>query len=523
MFETLTKGFRAARHHLKGLTELDEESIAKPLRDVRMSLLEADVEFGVTKKFLAAVKEKVLGEVVQTKVKHKGQVIRVSPEEHFIKACYDELEALMGPVDTSLKFAPYGITKIMMAGLQGSGKTTTAAKLAKILRDQYKKKPMLVAADVYRPAAIQQLKVLGKQLDIPVYAEESGSLPPDICERSITFARAAKCDVVIFDTAGRLAIDEQLMQELEEIKRRTAPENILLVVDAMIGQDAVNTAREFNERIDIDGLVLTKMDGDARGGAALSIKQVTGKPIKFVGMGEGLDALEEFRPDGLASRILGFGDIVGLMKDFEAVVDEKEAEESAQKLLSGRFTFMDFLEQVRTIKKMGSLADLFDKLPFFPDGLPEGVQLDDRELVKVEAMIQSMTPEERQRPEIIDDSRVRRIAKGSGRKVQEVQDLLFRFKTMQRMMEQIGGSPGFWNNLPGLKQLQQMKAFKGMDMDELMGMAAPQPARPSTPSRAVRPSRPTRTARNRTLQKEKNKKKAARKARKASRSKGKRR
>lgn len=516
MFETLTKGFRTARQHLQGLHELTEESIAPALRDVRLSLLEADVEFGVTKSFLQRVKEQVLGEVVRTRVSFKGKKHRVTPEEHFIKACYDELVALMGPVDTSVRFAPYGVTKLMMVGLQGSGKTTTAAKLALHLQKQHQKKPMLVAADVYRPAAVQQLKVLGQQLDIPVYSEEGGSSPPEICERAVAFARANKRDLLIYDTAGRLAIDDSLMQELEEIKRRTEPENIYLVVDAMIGQDAVNTAREFNARIDLDGVVLTKMDGDARGGAALSIKQVTEKPIKFVGMGEGLGQIEEFRPEGLASRILGFGDILGLMKDFEEVIDEEQAEEEARKMLEGRFTFIDFLEQIRMIKRMGSLRDLLDKMPFFPDGLPEGVNIDDRELVKVEAMIQSMTPTERSRPELIigTPTRIRRIARGSGRPEKDVQDLLFKFRTMQRLMEQVGGSPGFWGNLPGLKQLKQMSALKGMDLPGLMsGEGAGPPLLPGGGGPKQR--KPLRVGSGQSSrEKEKNKKKAARRARK---------
>ena len=518
MFETLTKGFRAARQSLQGLQELTEENIAAALRDVRVSLLEADVEFGVTKAFLERVRSSVLGEVVKTKVDHKGRKQKVTAEEHFIKACHDELTALMGPVDTSLRFSSYGITKIMMVGLQGSGKTTSAAKLALYLQKQYQKKPMLVAADVYRPAAIQQLKVLGQQLDIPVYAEEGGSSPPDICERSLAFARANKRDLVIFDTAGRLAIDETLMGELESIKRKTVPDDIYLVVDAMIGQDAVNTAREFNDRIDLHGIVLTKMDGDARGGAALSIKQITGKPIKFVGMGEGLGQLEEFRPEGLASRILGFGDIVGLMKDFEGIVDEEKAEEEARKLLEGRFTFIDFLEQIRSIKKMGSLRDLLDKMPFFPDGLPEGVTVDDRELVKVEAIIQSMTPLERTRPSVFNTpTRIRRVARGSGRSEREVQELLSKFRTMQRMMEQIGGSPGFWGNLPGVKQLRQMQSLQGVDMDALFGGAGGAlPAPDGGLPRGHRPLRLT-AASSKDREKDKNKKKAQRRARKGKR------
>ena len=297
MLETISKGFRDARNRLRGFREINESNVEDALRDIRMSLLEGDVEFHVVKQFLAHVKETALGEIVQTRASHAGKRIGVTPGDHFVKICQDKLEELMGPVDTSLKMAEAGVTKVMMVGLQGSGKTTTTAKLARLLQRDGKK-PMLVAADIYRPAAVDQLKVLGKRLEMPVFHKE-GTPPPQLCQEAIGAARAEGCDVVIFDTAGRLAIDEVLMQELENIRTVTQPENILLVIDSMIGQDAVKTARGFNERLDISGVVLTKLDGDARGGAALSVKAATGSPIKFVGMGEGLDKLEEFRPEGL--------------------------------------------------------------------------------------------------------------------------------------------------------------------------------------------------------------------------------
>jgi len=494
MFETLSKGFRSARDFLQGQTDLTEENIETALRDVRLSLLEADVEFRVTKTFLSRVKEKALGETVKLRARASGKKIKVSPGEHFVKICQDELVQLMGPVDTSIATAKKGPTGIMMVGLQGSGKTTTTGKLARYL-EKKRKRPLLVAADVYRPAAIEQLKILGEQLHMPVFSLENAD-PPTICEQAMRWAQEKGRDVVLFDTAGRLAIDEPLMQELSEIKLRSRPANIFLVCDAMIGQDAVNTAKSFHERLDLSGVILTKLDGDARGGAALSIRQVTGTPIKFLGLGESLDKLEEFRPEGLASRILGMGDVVGLMKDFEEVVDAEQAEKDAIRMLRGKFDMHDFLEQVKTIQKMGSLADLFDKLPFFPNGLPEGIVLDDKELIKIQAMINSMTKAERSRPELFvvekDDGggtnrreefhldRIRRVAKGSGRSETDVKELINKFATMKGMMLQLGASSGLLGKIPGLKQLSQMKQLAGMDMEKLMevaGMKPPEPER----------------------------------------------
>src|SRR5581483_12417823 len=308
MLETISKGFRNAKARLTGVAELTPDNIEEALRDVRMSLLEADVEFKVVKTFLERVKEKALGQTVALKAKAGDRALSATPEQHFVKICQDELTELMGPVDTDLNWAKKGPTAIMMVGLQGSGKTTTVGKLAKWL-EKNKRRPMLVAADIYRPAAIDQLKILGEKLEVPVFTLE-GKSPPEICEAAVRRAYESNRDVVIFDTAGRLAIDEPLMAELDEIKKRTKPNEVFFVIDAMIGQDAVNTARTFNDRVGVTGVILSKLDGDARGGAALSIKEVTGKPIKFLGIGEQLDKLEEFRPEGLASRILGMGDIV---------------------------------------------------------------------------------------------------------------------------------------------------------------------------------------------------------------------
>jgi len=504
MLDTLTNGFRAARHKLMGVAEINDENIAEALRDVRMALLEADVDFKVAKDFLGKVKERLAGQILQLKAGKAGQKMKVSPGEHFIKACYDELVQLMGPVDAQLEMPKKGLTVVMMVGLQGSGKTTTCAKLARYLEKTYNRKPMMVAADVYRPAAVEQLKVLGSRLGYPVYAEEGVKDPPGICERAVLHAKMNGRDTVLLDTAGRLAIDEVLMEELAEIKRRVNPGNIFLVLDSMIGQDAVKTAKAFDERLTITGSILTKLDGDARGGSALSVKTVTGKPIKFLGIGESLDKLEVFRPEGMAQRILGMGDVVGLVKDFEGVVDAEKAEEDAERMLAGKFDMADFLEQIRMIQKMGSLKDMIEKLPFFPDGLPKDVVLDDRELVRIEAIIRSMTFAERKKPDLFfqlpgdwfnrmkmkqakkipitfDERRVKRVARGCGRQEEDVRQLLVRFVTMRQIMGAMGQNKGLLSKLPGFKQLSQLKAMKELNMDELMsftgmgGMGGPGP------------------------------------------------
>ncbi|MDP1921580.1 MAG: signal recognition particle protein [Myxococcales bacterium] len=482
MLETVSKGFKAARNRLLGKAELTPEVVDESLRDIRVALLEADVAFDVVKKFVARVREKAVGETVKTSTTDKqGRKMKVAPGDHFVKICHDELEALMGPVDTTIALKPKGqVSGIMMVGLQGSGKTTTTGKIAMKLKKDGRKL-LLVAADIYRPAAVDQLKVLGAQLDIPVF-HEAGLTPPELAKKAYEKARAEKLDTVIIDTAGRLAIDDALMAELEAIKAGVSPDSTLLVCDAMIGQDSVRTADAFNKRIGIDGFILTKLDGDARGGAALSIKEVTGKPIKFLGMGEGMDKLEEFRPDGLASRILGFGDIVGLMKDFEGVVDEKKAEEDAKKLLSGNFSMKDFVEQIRTVRKMGPLKDLLEKFPLFGD-MTEQMNPDEKELDKIEALYNSMTEQERKTPSVIKQSRIDRIAKGSGRKPQDVAELLQKFTMMQQMMGSIGDNPGLLGNIPGFKQLAQMSKLKDMNlgslfakdplMQQAMGMGGP--------------------------------------------------
>jgi len=491
VLETLAKGFRAARQRLTGVAELSDEVIEDALRDVRLSLLEGDVEFRVVKRFLERVREAARGKEVELRAKSKEYGTKtITPEQAFIAICQDELIKMMGPVDTELTWARKGPTGFMMVGLQGSGKTTSVGKLARWLEKTHKKKPLLVAADIYRPAAIEQLRTLGRQLDMPVFSLD-GKDPVTICREAATKAAQEGCDVIIYDTAGRLAIDEPLMQELEDIDKAATPANIFLVLDAMTGQDAVNVADTFNQRLNLDGIIMTKLDGDARGGAALSVKEITGKPIKFLGMGESLDKLEEFRPEGLASRILGMGDIVGLVKDFEQVVDAEKAEEDALRMLKGKFDMQDFLEQIKLIQKMGSLKDLFEKLPFFGGGLPEGVNLDDRELTKIEAMISSMTREERTNPQVFvattwedfmatsgrqakrrradfNPSRVKRVSKGSGRTENEVKELLQKFAQMRQMMVQLGASTGLMGKIPGFKQFSQMKKLANMDINALM-------------------------------------------------------
>jgi signal recognition particle subunit SRP54 len=477
MFDALAKGFKAARNRLAGLTELTEKNVDTALREVRVSLLEADVELGVVKAFLARVKEKALGEVVRTRAKvQSGKTVNVSASDVFVKICHDELVALMSASEGSpVVFAPKGQpTGVMMVGLQGSGKTTTCAKIARLLQKEGHR-PLLVAADMQRPAAVEQLKILGQQIGVPVYNVPDAS-PLDICRSGLAQARAAAHDVVVYDTAGRLAIDEPLMLELADIKVAVSPGNILLVVDAMIGQDAVKTSKAFHDRLSITGVVLTKLDGDARGGAALSIREVTGAPVRFVGVGEALDKLEEFRPEGMASRVLGMGDVVGLMKDFEEVIDEKDAAEQAMKLLEGKFSLDDFLEQIRMIQKMGSIKDLLAKMPGMGDMLPPGANIDEGELGRVEAIIQSFTKFERRDPYALirEESRVVRIAKGSGQPEAQVKELVQKFLFMKQMMDGLGSNLGMLGRMPGMKNIAMAKQLrKQMQGGGLPGMGMP--------------------------------------------------
>jgi signal recognition particle subunit SRP54 len=479
MFDALAKGFRQAKNRLAGLTELTEQNIDSALREVRLSLLEADVELGVVKSFLARVKEKALGEVVRIRAKGaKGETSKVSAGDQFVKICHDELVAFMTAEGPPLTFAAAGSpTGIMMVGLQGSGKTTTTAKLGYLLKKQGKK-PLLVAADMQRPAAVEQLQILGKQVEIPVF-NLPGATPLEICEKAADEAKAKKCDVIIYDTAGRLAIDEKLMEELGSIKSAVWPENVLLVIDAMIGQDAVKVSKGFHDRLGLTGVVVTKLDGDARGGATLSVREVTGAPVRFVGVGEGFDKLEEFRPEGMAQRVLGLGDVVGLMKDFEQVIDEKKAADDAMKMLQGNFTLDDFLEQVRMIQKMGPLKEIVGKMPGMSEMIPSDADLDDNELVRIEAMISSFTRFERADPNALirEPTRVARIAKGSGNPEKAVGELVQKFLFMRQMMEGIGNM-GMLGKIPGMKNLKMAKNLRkqmaaGGGMPGFPGMGMP--------------------------------------------------
>jgi signal recognition particle subunit SRP54 len=430
MFENITEKLQAAFRKLAGRGKLTESNIQDGMREVRMALLEADVNYKVVKDFIDRVTKRAVGqEVIQS----------ISPAQQIIKIVHDELVALMGgTVDASVQFASQPPTVIMMAGLQGCGKTTTCAKLAKFLNKKGKR-PLLVAADIQRPAAVEQLKTLGQQLNIPVYSEEMGP-PPRICVQAVKYANANNLDVVILDTAGRLHINQELMDELKEITRRTSPHHTFLVADAMTGQDAVNSAKAFNEQLPLSGVILTKLDGDARGGAALSIKAVTNKPIKFVGIGEKMDNFEEFHPDRMASRILGMGDVVSLVEKAQSVMDEDKAKKLQEKMLKNKLDLQDFLDQLQQIKKMGSLKDLLAMIPGIGGAL-KNVDMDNKQLKRIEAIIQSMTPKERTDPDILDGKRKLRISKGSGTTVAEINSLLKQFSEMQKMMKNMGKMP----------------------------------------------------------------------------------
>jgi signal recognition particle subunit SRP54 len=428
VFDSLSDKLQIAFDGLKKQGRLTDKDVERAAREIRLALLEADVNFKVVKQFVDSVKQRALG------VEVLGSL---TPAQQFIKIVNEELTALMGSATTKLTFSPRPPTLIMMVGLQGSGKTTACGKLANFLLAQGKS-PGLVAGDVYRPAAIDQLKTLGQQLGVPVYDEGDQADPVDIAKHGVRWAQEKGRDVLIIDTAGRLHIDEKLMDELVHIRHAVKPHNILLVLDAMTGQDAVNVALKFQEQVQFDGVVLTKMDGDARGGAALSVRAVTGKPIKFASSGEKLDSFEYFYPDRVASRILGMGDVLTLIEKAERTIDEKKARELEQRLRKSTFTFDDFLEQIQQVRKMGSISSILGMIPGIPSGKLKGMQVDEKAFDKIQAVIFSMTPEERSHPELISGSRRRRIAAGSGTNIHTINQLLTQFKQVQKMMKQLG-------------------------------------------------------------------------------------
>lgn len=448
MFEAITNSLEGVFSKLRGKGRLTEANIKDGLHEVRLALLEADVNYKVVKDFIQHATERAVGEEV---------IKSIAPGQQVIKIVHDELIKLMGESDTSIPFKDGEPMLIMLVGLQGSGKTTTAGKLAKTILSKGRK-PLLVAADVQRPAAIEQLKVLGQQLNVPVYFE-TNSQPVKICKNAVKHARENANDVVILDTAGRLHIDDELMLELKEIKEKLQPEQIYFVCDSMTGQDAVNSAKEFNTQLGFDGAILTKLDGDTRGGAALSIRAVTGKSIKFVGIGEKLDRLEEFHPDRMASRILGMGDVVSLVERAQQAIDLEEAQKLSRKIQDDSLSLDDFLMQLQQIKKMGPIKEVLGMIPGMGNKM-DGLNVDEKQLLRVEAIIRSMTIQERSVPDIINGSRRQRIANGSGTTIQDVNQLLKQFKSMKKLMKHFKGNE---KSLKKMKQLSNSLPFgKGM-------------------------------------------------------------
>ena len=456
MFETLSDRLSKTLRNITGKGRLTEDNIKDTLREVRMALLEADVALPVVREFIAQVKERALGEEVNKSL---------TPGQEFLRIVRTELEKAMGEANEELNLAAQPPAVILMAGLQGAGKTTSVGKLAKFLKERHKKKVLVVSADVYRPAAIKQLQTLAEALKVDFFPTETSQKPVDIAEAALKHAKLNFFDVLIVDTAGRLHVDGEMMEEIQNIHAVLNPIETLFTVDAMTGQDAANTAKAFNEALPLTGVILTKVDGDARGGAALSIRQITGKPIKFLGVGEKTDALEPFHPDRIASRILGMGDVISLIEDLQRSVDQEKAEKMAQKFKKGdEFTLEDFRDQLIEMKKMGGMMSMLDKLPGAKN-LPEHVknQVDDKMFIKMEAIINSMTLKERANPEIIKGSRRRRIAQGSGTQVQDVNKLLKQFDEMQRMMKKMrkGGMA---------KMMRGMKGLMGGGMNALGGL-----------------------------------------------------
>ena len=449
MFDLLSEKLGSVLQSLRGRGRITEANVREAMGEIRTALLEADVQVEVARQFCDACAEKALGQkVIET----------LRPEQVMVKVVYDELVALMGPIESRIPFVSQPPTIILMAGLQGSGKTTTCAKLARYVM-QRGKKPLLVAADLKRPAAIDQLEVLGQQLDIPVYVERGHMNPVKVCRNAVRDSRKLDRDVVILDTAGRLAIDEDMMTEVSQIATATSPHQIYLVIDAMTGQDAVNTAKAFDERLELDGAILTKFDSDTRGGAALSVKSVTGKPIKFIGVGEKLDALEEFHPERIASRILGMGDVVSLVEKAQESFDAEQVAKTQAKMAKGAMGLDDFLGQLESMRKMGSMKSILKMIPGI-GGMVNDVDMSDEDLNQVRGMIHAMTPGERADPEIIEASRRRRIARGAGVEPQDVSGLVKQFVQMRGAMKVMAGQ-GIGGRLRMMQQLTQMGALEG--------------------------------------------------------------
>ena len=445
-FEGLSSKLQEFTRKLKGKARITESDLKEMLREVKLALLEADVNYKIVKEFISTIQEKALGQDV---------LKSLTPGQQVIKIVKDELVELLGGTESRINFTPNPPTVIMLVGLQGSGKTTTTGKLANLLRKQGKK-PLLVACDVYRPAAIKQLQVVGNQLNIPVYANESTKDVVQIAKQAYNVAISKLNDVIILDTAGRLHIDEELMQELKNLKASSKPHEILLVVDSMTGQDAVNVATSFNENLGIDGVVLTKLDGDTRGGAALSVKKVTGKPIKFAATGEKLSDIEEFHPDRMAQRILGMGDVLSIIEKAEETFSEEEAEKLEKQLRKGEFDLNDYLAQLKQIKKMGSFSSILKMIPGM--GNLKDVKVDDKELIRIEAIISSMTDKERKNPKILNGSRRIRIANGSGTTVQQINQFMKTFEVTQTMMKKMKSEKGMRN------MMKNMKGFNPNDL-----------------------------------------------------------
>ncbi len=462
MFDSLTDKLQDAFSKLRKKGRLTEQDVKDSMRTIRVALLEADVSLDVVKQFIKSIRAKAVGQDILEDVKAGDQIVKI---------VQDELEAMMGESDTNIPYRESGPSVILMSGLQGSGKTTTTGKLALLLSRRDAKKPLLVAADLQRPAAVEQLKTIGKQLNFPVYSEEKSN-PVSVCKNALKYAEEQECDLIILDTAGRLHVDDDLMREIRQISDITKPDQTYLVCDAMTGQDAVHSAKSFNETLQLSGVILTKLDGDTRGGAALSLRHVTGCPIKFAGLGEQMDKLEEFHPNRMAGRILGMGDIVSLVEKAQEHITEQDAMALQEKMLSNSFTMADFLKQLQMIKKMGSIKDLMGMIPGIGNAMKD-LEVDDKQFGRLEAIMLSMTPAERDNANILDGSRRKRIAKGCGQTVQELNQFLKQYQMMQKMFSGLGKGGGMMANMKKMMGMGKGKGMPGMPAGmDMPGMPA---------------------------------------------------